>query len=1063
MPLLGTDQSVYLGGVEKAAFQNLSGLSYGNFGFVGKCRRVVKYKDRINDNHSFRAFLHNKGLRLNLSHKYAWANEEAELPSVAKYDRDSIDYNKAAFKFAINCMKRHFSCMKGAYKLSFDLVTEQLTKNSSSGYPLSTAYPTKREVLANPHFEPYMYELWEKLADPGDRVDFIWTCAVKSEMRSNERVELNKLRTFLAAPMDFTMCSNRLNLHMNNLFYEMGVLNTGWSAVGISKYNLGWERLYKRLNKHPNGFSLDGSSYDASILADMLKEICEFRIECGNYVDKDAYRMRQLYDSIINTNIILANGDVFQKHSGNPSGSNNTVVDNTLVNFVLKAYCWYRSAPEEMRTYESFMKHVEAALYGDDDAFTVSDEALQFYNAKTQVEYGAELGFKFTAEDEIWDPRPAISLKFLGHGFKIYQHRVIPVPDEMKVLSSLMFGSSNDDVRWQYMRAVALYQEAFYNPIANGIIRDYLHYLHKEFRFALVDGTVGSTDWQQIQSTVRDDRTIHALYVSEETWSKQSKAISIDHPCFEINLNINKMSPISKGIAVAKALEHGAVKAAESTLKRADKTFKKVAKSLSGPRIRKDGNRPRGNNQLISRDAASFRSRGVARQMKYSGRKQKGGMPLKISTNGDNICVKNREMISNINGNAAFSVTYNQQIIPTNVLMFPWLSGFATKFDKYHLKKLKFTFVTRLGTAVSGTGVQGASLMTIIYDADDTPPSTYPTFMNTKWATEVVLHKNHSKQFLSQEALFDEYFVAHGGPTDLTSPGYFMFATYGMASDTILIGSLYVDYEVELSLPRVNPVSLLANDHMSSVYTATGTLLSTAWHTNSLLVGAPLCAITAGATGVYRFHFPQGGRYTVSVCSATTNTTTTSTMTLASTITPTPADTWEVAQGGTSFNDKAVGPSVTIFNCSVELLIPSAINPWTWGVPTDNSSYGCTLTFVVGNAGASTFYTNLRVICHGVARLGAATLPLSKPAPPEGIELQRQVNEAVERYLAEHGKEEVDDYEMPRRPPRLIRSDICPSCRVDVELCKCNLRMRPLLDIEDVTQTPSSSRTGSKK
>ena len=49
---------------------------------------------------------------------------------------------------------------------------------------------------------------------------------------------------------------------------------------------------------------------------------------------------------MVNSVIITADGNIVQKSTGNPSGSVNTISDNTLALYWLLAYAWYLLASE---------------------------------------------------------------------------------------------------------------------------------------------------------------------------------------------------------------------------------------------------------------------------------------------------------------------------------------------------------------------------------------------------------------------------------------------------------------------------------------------------------------------------------------------------------------------------------------------------------------------------------------------------------------------------------------------------------------------------------------------
>lgn len=498
------------------------GLKKGHFQFLGRARRTVDYRDKTVINFSLQEYLARSGITFQDHYRYCAANKPAELPSLAKYDRGQPVLNPAAWRESGRWMRRHFTCMRGASELEMRDTWAEMPQDSSAGWPHSIKYTNKRDMVrkCGDKWFDYLEEMKVRLEDP-ERIPptFVWTSSVKAEMRPTEKAIENKLRTFTASPADHSTLLNMLCLDMNNKFYQMGKENTGWSCVGMSKYGRGWNALASRLLKHLTGWALDGSAFDSSVFRLSLEDICRMRCECLNATPQQKLVMERLYSQIIESVIITTSGDVVMKTTGNPSGSVNTVVDNTLHLYRLIAYAWILVAPVEMRTYESMHANVEAALYGDDNTFTVNELAQGFFNARS-VERALAGILKMTAEDDCWEPRKLEELRFLNQGFKYSgkYYAWVPVPLYTKLMSSMMFASQIDDVRWHMMRARMLYIEGFWNEEFRGHISGYIQSLYRYYSIELAkSGEIakGVTS-DQVRGLERDDASIVALYLGIE-------------------------------------------------------------------------------------------------------------------------------------------------------------------------------------------------------------------------------------------------------------------------------------------------------------------------------------------------------------------------------------------------------------------------------------------------------------------------------------------------------------------------------------------------------------------
>jgi hypothetical protein len=350
-------------------------------------------------------------------------------------------------------------------------------------------------------------------------------------MRAKEKIDQNKLRTFTASPFRFSVLLNVLCLAMNVGFYAAGQLGKVWSCVGISKYSRGWNKIGQRLHKHPNVFDLDVSSFDASLFQFLFTIILKFRITCLVEGKKWARLMKRVYQTIVFAYIVLISGTVIRKRTGNPSGSSNTVVDNTLILFLLLCYCWVVLVPEELNSYAAFMSNVEALLYGDDNTFSVSDEAVQYYNPVTISGVMKSLGLSLTAGDDKWTAKSIFEVQFLSNSFVKHGEMYFPKPDYDKLLCSLLYGSRVNDVRWHLLRAHALLMDGFWNKEFRELIRQYIVYLYTEYKNKLIPGVVkGDITWEHVKGLQKSDLEIFSLYMSYESASI-IKISDIDRGC----------------------------------------------------------------------------------------------------------------------------------------------------------------------------------------------------------------------------------------------------------------------------------------------------------------------------------------------------------------------------------------------------------------------------------------------------------------------------------------------------------------------------------------------------
>jgi hypothetical protein len=198
-----------------------------------------------------------------------------------------------------------------------------------------------------------------------------------------------------------------------------------------------------------------------------------------------------------------------------------------------------------------------------------------------------------------------------------------------------------------------------------------------------------------------------------------------------------------------------------------------------------------------------------------------------IRSSGVSTRVRHREYIADVAGVVGFSaVTY--AVNPGIAATFPWLSTVADRYESYKFHKLHFVFETDKSASTDGS-VQGL----IDFDAADSAPTTKANFMG---------HANAVRSAVWQEFRFDakakdlhkfaaeRYVRAAALASNLDIKTYdvgnFFMGAAGCA-DTSVVGELYVEYDVELTTPQLNPAALSVPTATLQVFRQGGTLAAT--------------------------------------------------------------------------------------------------------------------------------------------------------------------------------------------------------------------------------------------
>jgi hypothetical protein len=412
------------------------------FEFIGSCNRFPMYKNKRGIDPQVKIFIDQEHIEIKPDWNLPVPNQDAAYKSLGKYGKSTPLTNPEMVEKlnrAWSWMARQFSpYMQNARVVSLSEAVDRLDMSTSSGCPFNELYITKRELFENDsEIRVWLEKDWELLA-----TDYGWTTifssSLKEELRTAEKIAENSIRTFAAGATDATVHGNRLFVDMNEKLYDSHLKSA--STVGMSPLKGNWDQLYRKLNVFPNGYALDESQYDSSLRAFLMWGCAKFRYQClceEDQTSENLVRIQIYYRNLVNTMLLTPEGILIMKKLGNPSGSVNTVSDNTLILYWLLAYAWIETSPNDMNNYASFEEHTAKALLGDDNTWTVSDEAHKFYNAVSVIESWKPVGIITTTDSLV--SRPADELDFLSAHTVFLGDIAVPLYDRNKLMQALFF------------------------------------------------------------------------------------------------------------------------------------------------------------------------------------------------------------------------------------------------------------------------------------------------------------------------------------------------------------------------------------------------------------------------------------------------------------------------------------------------------------------------------------------------------------------------------------------------------------------------------------------------
>lgn len=810
-------------------------------------QRNPRYNNKRIMDPQVRCFMDEQGYPISKNWGLPKPNSVASYKSLAKYDKGIPHMDKAAVKrmnLAWEYTTKHFGFyMSQARILSYVEARERLDFSSSSGAPFNQRYKTKRELFEQfPEIEQWLEEDWERLA-----TDENWSClftnSLKEEVRALEKMLTNSIRTFLAGGTDATVHGTRLFADMNEKFYASHLRSA--SFVGGSPYKGNWDELYQKLNTFSKGYALDESQYDSSLRCYMMWGCALFRWRMLRDEDKteaNFHRLRTYYRNLVNTLVVSPEGVIVMKKLGNPSGSVNTISDNTLILYTLMAYAWITLAPEKCTSYEFFEMHTAKALNGDDNTWTVSDEAHVWYNARSIIPLWNTIGITTTTDS--LEPRKARDLDFLSARTVFLHGKAVPLYDRDKLMTSLLYAVSDHLTPATTLeRAAGMLAIGWVDKPFRDFCRELVTWLLERYDRVLND----DPRWLLAKCQLQMDEHYYRLFMgSTLCLSPQMSGASVKFYKPD-NLIMSRVIVTS-----------GAVKPKRA--RRNNRRRQAARKGQATPKLvvqRVKRQRPRRNRS--QRVGAGGRASGV-------GSTRTGQRTAK------NCVVEEDEYVTEVPSSSAFLVS-TRQINPGNPLLFPWLSKQAKQWEKYHFEYLEF-YYKREVSEYAPNGSSGKVIMSVDFDANDPPPSSKQQMEDSDPHVDGMPCENQRLFLRANQihSLYPTLFVRDTtlpvGNIDLKTydVGQLHVATQGNANTGTQVGELRVRYRVRFSVPVLESETAAPVNRTVSIFKSPFTWdMSTSPHTEHFLWTATPNANPLGVVvntidvipkaGNYMFHF----------------------------------------------------------------------------------------------------------------------------------------------------------------------------------------------------------------
>lgn len=774
------------------------------FELVGSCNRHPRYKNKRGIDPQVKIFLDQESIIPEVGWNLPMPNQDAAYKSLAKYGKGYVNMTPEAINdlnLAWEWMERQFHpYMRDSRVVTLDEAVQRLDMSSGSGCPFNEEFSKKRDLFEkDPEILSWLIKDWELLA-----IDKNWktvfSSSLKEELRPEEKIAENSIRTFAAGAVDATVHGNRLFVDMNEKMYDSHLKTA--SAIGMTPLKGNWEKLYQKLSIFSKGYALDESQYDSSLREFLMWGCAKFRWGCLRSEDRtpaNLQRIQTYYSNLINTLMLTPEGILILKKTGNPSGSVNTVTDNTLILYWIMAFAWIQNAPKEFKTYQAFEMNTAKALLGDDNTWTVSDEAHCFYNAPTVIETWKKLGITTTTDCLL--PRLPEDLDFLSAHTVFLDGDAIPLYDRNKLMQAVLYAPQEHlTPETTLTRVTCLLQIGWSDPPFRKFCRSLIQFLLEEYDDVLKeDGR-----WIMAKCQIQSDEFYYKLFTG--------KSVTLYTQGYqEVQERSNKpdKEEIMSSLRV-KSTQSRNVRRRQRTRGPQKKAVAIAMKKMAGPQQQRK-RRPR------------RRVRGRGRSAKGGGGASGVGPTMMRSSNRPvTVTFSRREYIADITVAAQPAFNNTAFVInPGNSTSFPWLAAIAAKFEKYRFKKLHY-IAEREVSEFNTAGSAGNFIMGIDFDAGDAPPTTWQQiadtdpFVSGMGCESLRLVAPPS----SLRGKTDAFYVRPGGLPGGADIKTFDLGNLNVATQNITanvaIAKLYVEYTVDLFNPVLeSSASAPANNQVS--------------------------------------------------------------------------------------------------------------------------------------------------------------------------------------------------------------------------------------------------------
>jgi len=436
---------------------------------------------------------------------YAGMFPENPWRSMAKYSaRQEVcdpEVQRLARSWVMEDEKPYIS---GYSTTTHEWALNELDARKSPGSPWNRVSTSTGQWLKD--YPDHLERLWEKLGKRGSDYVYLWSNSEKEELRAVEKLADRKIRTFVASSKEMVYASHRLFGKSYEAWCENHAeLNHG---IGFNKYEGGWDKLTRKISKHPNAFGADVDGRDGHCWLDGVAHYSWMDWLVLNSPDRTTANYNRFVSILKNrcfSYVVDPDGYVWVIPGGNKSGDPKTIQINTRQTKEEFYYAWVRLTG--IRDRKVMRENVEFDITGDDVIFSVSNAFVEVFNFTTvskliQSEYGTVWTTDYPS------PRHACNVPYLSNYGVIRGGIWVATPVSNKIMNSLMKATKKSSPAMSLVRAWACYREVYWNDTWRALVRTHIHALMKRYGRSQKD----DPDWQLALTSASTDDEVEILW-----------------------------------------------------------------------------------------------------------------------------------------------------------------------------------------------------------------------------------------------------------------------------------------------------------------------------------------------------------------------------------------------------------------------------------------------------------------------------------------------------------------------------------------------------------------------